>query len=182
MCDRPWVWNDPTDLCDGHLIWHCLCWCGGYFNQSNETSRAHLQLDLALDVLSLYMRDLMRHRGDIWDCLDDCQAVWWQTYPARQLIPKFPRFCRCVEETKQLGKRACRTKEARKLEYQSRKRSPPWKVRVDRSKIDTRLRKTLHVAHVSCLFIGCLKDNNGWRTHKFDDLEASPSLLEVRYK
>lgn len=53
---------------------------------------------------------------------------------------------------------------------------------MDRSKIDTRLRKTLHVARVSCLFIGCLYDNNGWRTHKFDDLEASPSLLEVRYK
>lgn len=104
-----------------------FCWCGGYFNQSNETSRAHLQLDLALDVLSLYMRDLMRLRGDIWDCLDDCQAVWWQTYPARQLIPELPRFCRCVEKTKQLGDRDCQTKEARKLEYQSRKRSPPIK-------------------------------------------------------
>lgn len=36
--------------------------------------------------------------------------------------------------------------------------------------------KTLHVVCILCLFIGCLSDNNGWRTQRFDDLKASPSL------
>lgn len=73
-----------------------------HFNQSNGTSRAHLQLD----VLDDQMKDLMRLDGDIQDCLDDCKAVWWQTwlvpYSVTLFIPTISCGCHsCVQKTMQ---------------------------------------------------------------------------------
>lgn len=71
---------------------------------------------------------------------------------------------------------SCRTIETRKMEGHS----PPAKAEGGLVQNRHNAAKILHVATL-CLFIGCLCDNNGWRTHRFDDLVASPSLLEVRY-
>lgn len=128
--------------CSVLLMWHWFCWCHWYFNQSSETSRADLQLDLRLDVLRVWMKAAMRLHGDIQGCLDDCPPVWWQTYP--KILPPLQM---CGENPTDVGTTCLWIINQRsfcggtkKVEEPSRKFTPV-KVKVDRSKIDTRLQK-----------------------------------------
>lgn len=137
---------------------HCFCWCSWYFNQSSETSRADLQLNLRLDVLSVWIKrsdeTSWRHSG-LFRRPPGClmtDVPWSRNTPAATDVWRNSR--------QMLGERALellinrvswRTIETRKMEEPSGKLTP---VKGEGGSVQNRCKvaKSLHVVRIVFIY------------------------------